>query len=254
MIIFLYGPDDYRRQQKKKELIAEFCKKHSVLGLGCFDFAEAESWTRFQEFVKSQSIFEPHKLAVLENTEEIDPKELAAQLKPLAKEKNITILISGESKPAKTAGILSQEFDYLKGAEWREFVLAEAKAREVNLSGDALNLLSAVYQNNSWGLITELEKISFLEKRVMQRSDLEYLEAELSPDFWGLINGIGAYRVGDKLTTLEKIFAAGEPAGKVFNILAYQRKEKLPLMAAYDLAVKSGKMDYEEVLLDLAIS
>jgi len=45
-----------------------------------------------------------------------------------------------------------------------------------------------------------------------------------------------------------------DPAAKIFNILAAQAGEKIPRMADYDIAVKSGKLDYEEVLLDLAIS
>jgi hypothetical protein len=36
--------------------------------------------------------------------------------------------------------------------------------------------------------------------------------------------------------------------------LAYQIPEKLPAFAEHDLNVKSGKLDYEEALVDLAIS
>ena len=45
-----------------------------------------------------------------------------------------------------------------------------------------------------------------------------------------------------------------DPRAEDIQILAAQAGEKTPRMAEYDLAVKSGKVDYEEVLLDFAIS
>jgi hypothetical protein len=44
-----------------------------------------------------------------------------------------------------------------------------------------------------------------------------------------------------------------DPAPKLFNILASQWKEKISQFARYDLAIKSGKLDYEEALLDAVI-
>ena len=53
---------------------------------------------------------------------------------------------------------------------------------------------------------------------------------------------------------LETMLALSDPPAKIFNILASQWAEKTPHMAEYDLAVKSGKVDYEEALVDLLIS
>jgi hypothetical protein len=50
------------------------------------------------------------------------------------------------------------------------------------------------------------------------------------------------------------MLAANDPPAKIFNILASQWQEKTPHMAEYDLAVKSGKVDYEDALVDLLIS
>jgi len=101
--------------------------------------------------------------------------------------------------------------------------------------------------------ITELQKISFLGKPIIEKSDLENLELELTPNFWDLLLGLRRPVLRERLAALEKLFAMDEPAGKIFNIAAYSWPEKLPAMAGYDLAVKSGKMDYEEALLDLIL-
>ena len=44
-----------------------------------------------------------------------------------------------------------------------------------------------------------------------------------------------------------------DPAAKLFNILGSQWKEKTAQMAELDFAVKSGKLEYEEALVDLIL-
>ena len=56
---------------------------------------------------------------------------------------------------------------------------------------------------------------------------------------------------------MEKLFIAQEEPVKIFNIMASLSrlpKELLQEFADYDVKVKSGKLDYEEVLVDLALS
>lgn len=263
MIIFLYGPDDYRRAQKKKGIIAEFRKKHSERGLGFFDLEAEGGIASLSEFVRNQSIFDTAKLAVVENAFELEAKNLAKVLEPLAGEKNTTILLAEHDKPLKALAFLlekpslAQKFENLVGAELDAFIEAEAKQSGFKLAPEAARLLAAVYANNSWGLVTELQKLGGLKSSrggVVAKADLDALSLEAAPDYWALLNGLKSYDARTRLATLERLFAVNEPAAKVFNILAAQAGEKIPRMAEYDLAVKSGKLDYEEVLLDLAIS
>src|SRR5581483_2760574 len=133
MIIFLYGPDEYRRREKKRELIAEFTKKRSDLGLATFDLAAAGALDRFEEFSRSRSLFDPAKLAIFENAFELAAAELAKLLQPFIADKGITILVSEREKPVKALAFLlekptvAQKFENLTGAEWLQFLAAEAK-------------------------------------------------------------------------------------------------------------------------------
>jgi DNA polymerase III delta subunit len=265
MIIFLYGPDDYRRIQKKKEIIAEFGKKHSGLGLAVFDLEEEEgSPDKFVEFARNQSIFESAKLAVLENAFEMEAEKLAKFLKPLVAEKTTTILLCESGKPLKALAFLlekpslSQKFENLEGAGWMSFINGEAKKCGVKLAAAAAQFLGMVYQGSSWALVTELQKLSSFNAgsgagKTIEKNDLDFLDLEAAPNYWALLNGLKNYDPRIRLSTLEKLFSINDPAPKIFNILAAQAGEKIPRMAEYDLAVKSGKLDYEEVLLDLAI-
>ena len=280
MIIFLYGPDDYRRTQKKLEIVAEFEKKHSALGIGSFDLTTPDALGDLTEFLRSQSIFETKKLAIVEGlfpkrkgaaddedeergTRNEEPKKeeknIAKLLQEYLESKDITILISESKKPTKQFGFLAkkpaleQEFEALTGLIWEAFIKNEAKKQGVALAVPAIRFLAEVYQGNSWGLATELQKIASFKKSI-DLADLDKFGLTAAPNYWGLLNGVKGYDIRARLTALEALFATGDPAPKLFNILASQWREKTANMAAYDRAIKSGKLDYEEALVDLVIA
>lgn len=261
MIIFLYGQDDYRRTEKKKSVIEEFQKKHSVFGIGSFDLSSDENMPQFHDFVRSQSIFDPARLTIVENAFESANKEaLAKELKELAKAPKTTVLLSEREKPAKTLQFLlkppalSQSFDILRGKEWESFVKEEARKRGVKLAESALSFFAAAYGGDSWRLVTELEKMRWIQKSIIEKEDLECLGLEIAPNFWNLLYGLREPDISQRTALLERVFAENEPPAKIFNILAAGWQEKVPAMARYDLAIKSGKLEYEEALVDLILS
>jgi DNA polymerase III delta subunit len=269
MIIFLYGPDDYRRQLKKNELIAEFSKKRSEIGLGFFNLENGSVQEELLEFIANQSIFETAKLAVIENAFEVPAPKLAKFLKPFLDVKNITLLVTEKDKPVKALAFLldkpaiAQKFETLTGAEWVGFVNGEAKRLGIKMTAAAVQFLADVYQGNTWGAITELQKLAgfvvpgkngAVGSAAIDRKDLNVFDLEVAPNYWGLMNGLKSYDLKNRLYAFESMLALGDPAAKIFNILASQWQEKTPHMAEYDLAVKSGKVDYEEALVDLLIS
>lgn len=281
MIIFLYGPDEYRRLQKKKEIIAEFRKKHPDGSIDYFDAGNGDELIRFRDFVRGQSLFDPKKLAVLENTfsaqggssprssfseagasgGESTNKELSDVLKESAKQANATVLISEKNKTneklsflsRKSANVKTQDFAYLAGAKWEAFVSELAKENDVALQHNALKFLEEIYQNDTWGLVTEIQKIATLTKNNVGMKELETLGLEISQDFFGLLNGLKNYALENRMASLEKLFSTNEPIPKIFNIIAYQLPDKLGDFAKYDILVKSGKLDYDDVLLDIVL-
>jgi hypothetical protein len=89
---------------------------------------------------------------------------------------------------------------------------------------------------------------------VIDKKDLDVFDFEVAPNYWGLINGLKSFDIKNRLYAFETMLAGNDPPAKIFNILASQWQEKIPHMAEYDLAIKSGKVDYEEALVDLLIS
>ena len=260
MIIFLYGGDEYRRLQKKRFIIDDYAKKHSSLGVGVFDCESVEGWNNFMSFVGGQSLFEPIKLAVLENIFESKDKERIKVLKTFLDDQKTVLLISEKDKPLKAFDFLlnipatTQEFPNLTGEAWKNFLKIESKKREIAFTPSAITFLSNAYGADSWALITTLDKAMFLGKDTLDIKDIEELGVDIAPSFWEILNGFRGSSPAMRLLALEKTFEQNEPAAKTFNILASQWKEKTPLLAAGDIAVKTGKLEYEEVLLSLVLS
>ena len=66
------------------------------------------------------------------------------------------------------------------------------------------------------------------------------------------------YRGGleERVASLEKLLFLKEEPFKIFNFLASRTYDlgALQKMADYDIMVKSGKIGYEEILLDLCLT
>jgi DNA polymerase III delta subunit len=155
----------------------------------------------------------------------------------------------------------------LESSAWISFILAEAKRLGLALDAPAAQFLATVYQGNSWALVTELQKLSSWRVTTSDvaatsdvslhakigKSDLDQFDLEAAPNYWALLNALKSSDPKNRLLAFERMLALNDPPAKIFNILASQWQEKIPQLAEYDFQVKSGKMEYEEAILELLI-
>ncbi len=253
MIIFLYGVDVYHRGIKQKEIIEQYKKKHSDLALQKFDLETKEDWQKFKDFTTAQSLFDNLKMAVVSGSfsELEDEKEFGKILQSHLENKNFYLLIStGDNKIKKDFNfllnkpVISQEFKLLTGMAWKKFIGAESNKRN-GLKWDFNN----IEEGDCFSLINELNKIELVSPENIWMSGVHILKY----DFFGAIQQIARGDFKSRLSNLEILLENDDPA-KVFNLLAYSvRPEEQVKMADYDVAVKSGKMDYPEALLDFIL-
>jgi len=260
------------------EVVGEYQKKHSNLTLERFDLETDDEFFRLQEFCSNRSLFTDKKMAVIEEIFSADAAEVAGFLKSNLKNEDMILLISeNESPPVKFGFLLkepalSQEFGNLDGERLKFFVGKEARNRSVDLTPAAVNFLAENFKENTWGLITELEKVSLLGKKTLDTGDLQKIgDFSESPNIFNFIGLFscpptpersdgrrvrGDFNKRAALRNLELLFLSREEPAKIFNILASMSRSPqfLSRLADYDVAVKSGKSDYEEVLLDLALN
>ncbi|MDO8504362.1 MAG: hypothetical protein Q7S36_00715 [Candidatus Liptonbacteria bacterium] len=256
MIFFLYGADDYRRFARKRELISELQKKYPDITAGNFSLKGEGS--AFLDFARGQSLFSRKRLAVLDDVFELEAKEASLLVKPFLEDKEVAILISEHSKPLKPLEFLShkpvlaEQFTKLEPDDFLDFARKLAKKENLNIEPEALKLLADLYAGNSWGLATEIAKLSSLGARVGQK-EIEELGLDAPADYWQTLNSLKSQNLGARLWALFRLALSREGAPKTFNMLAATTKTRAESFANYDLLIKSGKLDYEEALLDFAL-
>lgn len=258
MIIFLYGHDSYRRQKKQQWVVAEYRTKHSTATIERFDIEIEDggvSWGRLRDFIKNQSLFDLHKLAIVRGIYAIaDNKEQVRWLTSLRDAPGIVILIVADNAPPKKLSFLIEKptvydkFILLDGFALKQFVEMEAAHRGAHLSELQFAKLSALYRNDLWGLVTELDKLVLMPSAKRKAQSVFFMR-----DFFSLVKTLAYGRKNEKLFALEELLRV-EDSAKTFNMLAALvfGVEKV-WMADYDVAVKSGALDYETALLDFAI-
>lgn len=244
MIIFLYGPDSYRRIKKVKELTGRRFVAH-------FDFSEENSAVGFEELLSNQSMFEGNKFAALKNLFDLETAErFKDSIKKQLESKSVTLLLNEANEPPKEYEFLlkkpalSQFFGELRREKFYDFVVKEAAERNISLPSQKLRELAVFFAGNSWAAVNELEKIHLSGGK-------HNLEIR-NPDFFSALNAVSR----GKLPALERLFLQKEDAAKIFNILAAhmsKKGERVQDFADYDVAVKSGKLDYELALADFCL-
>lgn len=252
MILYLYGHDSYRRQEKLNWYKEKFKEKHSALTIEKFDLAIPDDLSRLKDFSTAQSLFDNFKFGVLDNIAEIEPKELEGIFKLSIDSKNLTLVISVEKplpkdfKVLNSKSVIKHEFKMLSSPAFLKFLKEEAVKRKMKISDSILAALAKTYQGDAWGSITELEKIS------LGGSATPFLEKE---NFFVLVSKLQRPDTPvKKLPVLEKLLRENEAAA-VFNFLASRADSKQKkIMADYDAAIKSGKLEYEEALLDAILT
>jgi hypothetical protein len=247
MILYLYGPDSYRRQQRLNWYIEKFKEKHSALTVESFDLENSDELVRLRDFSVAQSLFVDFKFGILNNLDQAEPKELESVFKLATDAKSLTLAISSDKRLPKEfkalngKGVTKEDFSDVSEADLMPFIQNEAITRNIKISPAQAKALAQNHNGDTWAIITELDKLAL-------GGSLEPLQRQ--EDFFLLLNRIPR---GD-LAALSRLLESEDPA-KIFNILSAQKNPAWKTkMADYDVAIKSGKLDYAEALLELVVS
>lgn len=258
MLILLYGPDDYRRKQKIDELRANFRAKGSAVLEASFDLLEKDGFQKFRDFISSPSLFYPFRVAVVSNAYSYDDeKALLAVLKSVFDDASLVCILSEEKAPRKSLAVLTkkpvltQQFRPFTHAELQLWILSEAKKRGVSVSKSMMQYLELNYSSNLWGIITELDSLALQKGKNIEATREHDL---LGADFFALASNLRPGASPRETFPILEVLLEREDPARIFNFLAYRaRPEEKPRFADYDVAVKSGKLDYDTALVDVLI-
>ena len=174
----------------------------------------------------------------------------AKVLKPVTNDTTTTLIVVSEKKLPKEFAFLgkepnrAEEFDELAPAAVFTFIKKETDARGLKISDVDIKNAIAAYHNDTWTILNELEKIALGGKK-------ESIVA--APQFFTLVQALKNPSVAARLSALAYLLE-NEDSAAVFNVLAALAPPELKIkMADYDIAVKSGKLEYDEALTDLIL-
>lgn len=257
MLVTLFGADSYNRLARLNELTAAYLKKHGNLAHERFSLSEEDGFDSFREFMGSQSIFDTKKLVILDEPFEYSKtKELKETLKRYIDSKDQIIIINSTKKYPPPYKFLTEspskveEFKAPEGKDLVSFIRSEAKNRGIELSAGQIEAIANTFGKDTWRISTELDQFELLKS-----VSTDSYQPEIA--YFGVLNQLkGGYSPKDRLPALEKILTVRrDDAARVFNSLAYRLRsaDEAKMYADYDLAVKAGRLEYEEVLLAVAL-
>ncbi len=279
MITFLHGADNYRREQRLRELLRAYKKKYAVFSVNSFDFDDSDDVFRFKDLCSQQTMFENRKLALIHNVFSIKGSDEAQQiLRSAATNESILAFISEFTDETArnprdrilvpkdllfliNKPVFTELLDPLPDAKLAFFISAEAKKRSIIVSPEAADFLVFALRRDTQLIMNELEKVALYynePSRELSRQDVELLIDYLeSPDIFAFTNAVTKQGpIASRLTPLERLLINQEEPAKVFNIFAKNQFIDLAtvrMLADYDIAIKSGKLDYETAFVDICL-
>ena len=187
MIIFLYGEDTYRLQQKLKEIEAQYKEVHkSGLNLEKTDALGIE-FEEFTDKLFQYSMFIKKKLFFLENlfSSQKFKEKFLEKIKEIAKSQDLIVVFEKKQLPKRDKLFLnlkkygkSQEFEHLKGKVLENWIKNEFQKEKIKVSEQAMNLLLEFIGNDLWQLSNEIKKLVCLKKPLKASDLIEEVKSE----------------------------------------------------------------------------
>jgi DNA polymerase III delta subunit len=269
MIIYLYGPDGYRRNQKLRELVGRYKEKYADADFLDVDLGgDSHDWVRVRDFVGQPSLFVATKLAVVCESGNVTVKAWRDLLKGALDDTSLFIIISDAKSAKKDFKFLledpvkSQEFPVLEGKKLEAFVAREARARGLGFAPDArgffFDYTESFKDERAPVVVNTLDQVSLANygnpitvdclKQVVvwEKAD------EIFPLALRLLKaapGMG------RLEQLEAMFAGGYTSSHILNLLCavVRGREDTLALAEADEYVKSGALDDQTALTGFAL-
>jgi DNA polymerase-3 subunit delta len=239
MIIFLYGPDNYRSGRKLKSIVGRYQKVHkSGLNLRRLD-CQKNDFDELEKEINQTSMFHEKKLLVLNNlfSAKDFKKKFLERVEDFEKSQDVTVVYERDKVSKKDSLFKSlkkhaqaQEFNPLQGARLKKWVRQEAENMGGGIEDDALALLSDFVQEDLWQMGNELSKLSNFKERgeSIREEDVELLvKPKIEPDIFKTIDAIASRDKRRALGLLKNHLNKGDEPLYLLAMINYQFRNLL---------------------------
>lgn len=236
-----------------REIVDQYHAKHPEGVVGRFDCSEEGALSKLQQFTREQGLFAKKQLAVVFNPADGE-KALAKLLKEQQKKPACTLLVVAEKKLPKDFALLygdevgpkKKEYAELDGSVFASFLKQEVRDAGLSVDDAVVKDISVLYAGDTWAAVTELFRVA---------SGGVVAQKQEQGDFISAIRGLHSVgRTAARLRSLYVLLENDDPA-KVFNMAAaFSGGAGKVRFADFDIAIKSGRLGYEEALLEYVLS
>lgn len=248
MLIFFYGADSFRSQEKTNQLKERFLKTdNSGSGLSCVDFDEKATLRDLTEALSSGGLFSTKRFVIVRNCIASVPldmqKEIISLLKKhstLVDDRDLVVLFWEQSEPKKNNALFTylsktakkELFAPLSGASLNKWISERIVFHNDKLSIEpkAMQMLAALGGADLVRLDNEIAKLSQYVNDVIKKEDVELLVR--SEEDATIFETVEALTGGNKKRALELFhgqLSKGEDAYYILSMYVYQVRNLLKI-------------------------
>lgn len=247
MLLYLYGPDAYRRGRAVREsIVAPFKKKYPYGEVRVFDFSEQDALDELGRF-SGGGLFAKAALALVTHPGD-GGKQALGFLKSKKEDPLVTVVVIAEKKLNKDFAFLGAglSFDELESPAFLAFLKAEAKHEQLAVSDTQIKTIGAMFAGDTWGAMTELRRVA---------CGGVLAERAIPFDFVGSMSALtqASGETSRRLRALA-LLLENDDAMKTFHMAGgWARGRDKVVMADYDVLVKTGRLEAPEALTAYAL-
>ena len=254
MIILLYGVDDFRRQEKFKEIRDRFAKNIPDGQTSIFVIDGAtENFAKIKETLNTNSLFSNKKMVIINNLFSNPDKSLFSSLLSLCQEKksdkNDDIIIFCDEddlkKPNKDKQPLAeylkkqkfvQEFSHLSPNQLINWVKDRFAKQNIKIEQKLIQLLISQIGYDLWRLDNEINKLSNFSETITAKVIMDNVKGSFDENIFALIDAIAA----KNKTLAAKLLEEQQQAGLAYEYILAMCLRQFKILAEIQKAKDSG--------------
>lgn len=257
MIIFFYGVDTYRSNQKLKEIISGYQAKHkSGLNFRQVEWA-AETFDEIRGMLSSFSMFDEKRLIIIKDACQAlksDQEKLIELLadKKTAKDENAIVVFyeSGKTEKSELAAWLKKNtkmiecFEPLTGAKLNNWVKKEIQNLGGQISPAAAEKLVGFVGSDLWQMSQEVNKlISFKVNKLITEEDVDLLvKSKYDPNIFATIDALANRNKNLAYKLMHQHLSQGENEIYILTMFVYQFRNLLQIKSLIDGGLSSDAL------------
>lgn len=258
MLIFVYGDDSFRVQEKARELQTAFQKKFDPTGLNFASFGADAKPGEVLQAVQSLPFMSQKRMVVIRDLVASTKKDGEETWAALAKTPESSIVVLWETADAKTvekkplyatlkagADVHAYPFPILEGAALSKWASDRVRARGGQIASDALNELCDRVGGDLWQMDNEIGKlVAYASGRAIVHADVdELVRATFEGEIFALVDAVSRKQGAQAVKLLQQERWSGASDFQIFGMLARQVRILLGARALLDADPRASSQE-----------